>query len=200
METPAPNYFLVLTKDKLSREAMAAIFNISGYARTLFGYGPTSLWILPKSKKEKDQAATLLQAVPAILKFGLASLQHPVTNTNVEQVRQVLAEFEFDTTGISDARFVLYLDSVLDGEYDYIIRIPERNEQPYPAKIEIILLKDHPNFSPEWLNEKTDADEDDMDPDYIYTADDFEIVSEDIELGETEPGKLNENIDPEKPV
>lgn len=172
------NHILVTQRDS-SKEVMVAIFNTSRTARMQFGYGDTSFWIMPNSKKNNQEAIERLKAVSEFQKVSLITLNQPINENDVLKVRQMLGEFKFNTEAINDLEWVLYLNSLVEGKAEYYMDIQNDSLFHQPPKLRVKLLKDHPDFSAEWLTVKSFPIENDDDRE--YTIDDFEIIHETFE-------------------
>jgi hypothetical protein len=99
---------------------------------------------------------------------------------------------------------LLYIYDKVESKYHYYPDFEQSvprffDEKLKPAKVTIKRLEEHPDFSPDWLKEPEQVEEDD--PDRELTADDFEITSEcfeeTIELDEFEIPPPPPNIEGE---
>ena len=81
------SYIMTVATSKAGSEVFLAIRNIAGTGRAEYGrsgdFGNVEMWIVPKSKKSKDELVTQLQALPFIQQVTVITLSKPVTNNEL---------------------------------------------------------------------------------------------------------------------
>jgi hypothetical protein len=140
------------------------------------------LWIVPKSKKSREQLVTKLKAVPFIREISVVTLSRPITNTELFEARELFNALGLDASDVKDDELCLFLNARLQGKYTYLIDF-EHKKGRASDKIRIVRAEEHPHFSPEWLTNK-DYEEEILDRE--LTIDDLEIGSVVIESTEAE--------------
>lgn len=173
------NLFVSITEINPSKEAMVAIFNMSGAACMHFGLGHTSFWILPNNKKDREETIAQLESVPGLHSVYVVSLSNPVTIEEVGEVRKMLNVFSIDTSAVTDDKLAAYLNSILDNKSTFYIEFDDEAARKGDTKLLIAALEEHPDFSPQWLLQPYTSEEDLLGRE--YTVDDFEIETESFE-------------------
>ena len=171
------SYIITVATSKTGVEVFLAIRNIAGTGRTEYGrggdFGNVEMWIVPKSKKRKEELVTQLQAVPFIQRVTVVTLSKPITNNELFEVRESFNGLCWDTSDVKDEEWSLFLNSRLQGKYTYMIDF-EHGKGRTSEKVRIIRPEEHPHFSPEWLI--NDEQEEEI-LDRELTIDDLEIRS-----------------------
>ena len=177
------SYIMTVATSQTGVEVFLAIKNIAGTGYAQYGrsgeFGSVELWIVPKSKKSREELLTQLQAVPFIQQVSVVKLSKPVTITELLEVRGLFNSFGWDTSDVRDEELSLFLNAKLQGKYTYMIDF-EHEKGHAAEKIRIIRAEEHPHFSPEWLA-NDDYVEEILDKE--LTIDDLEIRSVEVELG-----------------
>ena len=170
------NYIISITDDFHSKEAVVAIFNMSGGAQMHFGLGHTSFWIIPNSNKNREETIAQLEAVPGLQSIYVVTLSNPVKKEEVLEVREMMKAFSIDTSAVKDALFSSYLNSILNNKPTYYLDFDNELFRFGQTKLSIKVLEDHPDFSPEWLQPYPCED-----IGREFTVDDFVTESETFE-------------------
>jgi hypothetical protein len=187
------SYVIRITEARRSKEVLVAIFNIAGAARMQFGYGDTGLWVLPNSKKSKQEVIEQLQALVDIQSFSVINLSKPVRAEEATKVREVINGFNIDTSRISDDQLCAFLDSIIDGKQTFYVDFVDDPPPKTHAQILIKPVEEHPDFSPEWLEQRSLPEDDETDRE--YTVDDFEIETFEVGLDDE---KQSRNRNPKR--
>lgn len=182
------SYIMTVATSQTGVEVFLAIKNIAGTGYAQYGrsveFGSVELWIVPKSKKSREELVTQLQAVPFIQQVSVVTLSKPVTSTELLKVRELFNSLGWNTSTVKDEELTLFLDAKLQGKYTYMIDI-EHEKGHAAEKIRIIRAEEHPHFSREWLV-NNDYEEEILDTE--LTIDDLEIRSVVVEtVVEVEP-------------
>jgi len=171
------SYIMTVATSKTGVEVFLAIRNIAGTGRAEYGrsgdFGNVEMWIVPKSKKSKEELITQLRAVPFIQQVSVVTLSKPVTNNELLEVRELFNSLGWDTSDVKDEKLSLFLNAKLQGKYTYMIDF-EHEKGRTTEKVRIIRADEHPHFSPEWLI--NDEHEEEI-LDRELTIDDLEIRS-----------------------
>ena len=177
------SYIMTVATSQTGVEVFLAIKNIAGTGYAQYGrsgeFGSVELWIVPKSKKSREELLTQLQAVPFIQQVSVVKLRKPVTITELLEVRGLFNSLGWDTSDVRDEELSLFLNAKLQGKYTYMIDF-EHEKGHAAEKIRIIRAEEHPHFSPKWLA-NDDYVEEILDKE--LTIDDLEIRSVVVELG-----------------
>ncbi len=156
-------------------EVILAILNIAGKGQAFYGENDgtvgTDLWIIPKSKKSRQEVTRQLQAVPAIRSVSVVQLSKPVKETELVEVRELFAGIGWDASSVTDEELSLFINAKLQGQYTYHIDHDQKKKGKEPAKIRIRPAQEHPYFSPDMLKESDYTKDDDTE----LTIDDIEI-------------------------
>ncbi|RYE54522.1 MAG: hypothetical protein EOP48_12145 [Sphingobacteriales bacterium] len=182
------SYIMTIATSKTGVEVFLTIRNIVGTGRAEYGrngdFGNVEMWIVPKSKKSKDELVEQLQALPFIQQVSVIKLSKPVTNKELAEVRELFNSLDWNTSDVKDEELTFFLNAKLQGKYTYMLDF-EHGKRRTKDKVRIILAEEHPHFSPEWFT-NSDLEEDILDRE--LTIDDFEIRSVVIEnVVEVEP-------------
>jgi hypothetical protein len=180
------SYIMTVATSQTGVEVFLAIKNIAGTGHAQYGrsgeFGSVELWIVPKSKKSREELLTQLQDVSFIQQVSVVALSKPVTHKELLEVRDLFTDLGWDTSGVKDEELSLFLNAKLQGKYTYMIDCGHGNGRA-AEKIRIIRAEEHPHFSPEWLA-YNDDDEEILDRE--LTIDDLDIRSVVIETEEEE--------------
>ena len=185
------SYIMAIATSKAGVEVFLAIKNIAGTGRAHFGrtdeFGGVELWIVPKSKKGREELTTQLKALSFIQQVSVVALSKPVTKTELFEVRELLARLGWDASHVSDEELSLFLNAKLQGKYTYLIDFDHEKDRA-SNKIRIIQVEEHPHFSPDWLT--NDNREEEISAREL-TIDDLEIrsvvIKSVVEESEPEP-------------
>jgi hypothetical protein len=182
------SYIMTVDTSQTGVEVFLAIKNIVGTGHAQYGksgdFGNVEMWIVPKSKKSKEELVRQLQAVPFIQQVSVVTLSKPVTNNELLEVRELFNSLGWDTSDVKDEELSLFLNVKLQGKYTYMINL-EHGKGRATEKVRIIRAEEHPHFSPEWL---TSSDHEEEILDRELTIDDLEIRSVVVEnVVEVEP-------------
>jgi hypothetical protein len=171
------SYIMTVATLKTGVEVLLAIRNIAGTGRVQYGrsgeFGNIEMWIIPKSKKSKEELVTQLISVPFIQQVSVVKLSNPITKNELLEVHELFSSLGWDTSDIQDEELSLFLNAKLQGKYTYIIDF-EHGKGRTTEKVSIIRAEEHPHFSPEWLA-NTDYEEEILERE--LTIDDLEIRS-----------------------
>lgn len=180
------SYIMTVSTSQAAVEVFLAIRNIAGTGRAQYGrsgdFGNVELWIVPKSKKSKEELIAQLQTVPFIQTVSVVELSKPVTNKELLEVRELFNSLGWDTDNVKDEELLLFINARIQGKYTYLLEVVHDKDRARD-KISVIRAEEHPHFSSEWL--ANDGYEEDM-LDRELTVDDLKIESISIELAEEE--------------
>jgi hypothetical protein len=158
-------------------EILLAIFNIAGKGQSFYGSSNgsvnTALWIIPKGKKNRKEVIEQLQAIQSIREISVVTLNNPVEETELEEVRELFVCAGLDTSEVTDNELSLFLNAKLQEQYTYFIDFDHDQIRKGIVKIHIKPIEEHPNFSPDWLKKDNDLKEELQDK--TYTIDDIKI-------------------------
>jgi hypothetical protein len=136
-------------------EVFLEIRNIAGTGHVQFGrsgdFGGVDLWIVPKSKKNREELLIQLKAVPFIRQVSIVTLSKSITNTELFEVRALFNNLGWDTNDVRDEELFLFLNAKRQGKFTYMIDV-DHGKGHTAEKIRIIRAEEHPHFSPEWLD------------------------------------------------
>jgi hypothetical protein len=183
------SYIMTVATSQIGMEVFLAIRNIAGTGHAQYGrsgeFGSVELWIVPKSKKSREELLTELQDVSFIQQVSVVALSKPVTHSELLEVRDLFNDLGWDTSGVKDEVLSLFLNAKLQGKNTCMIDFGHGKDRA-AEKIRIIRAEEHPHFSPGWLA-YSDDDEEILDRE--LTMDDLEIQSVVIEdvVEEEEP-------------
>ena len=148
------SYIMTIATSKIDVEVFLAIRNIAGSGRSEYSrsseFGDEELWIVPKSKKSREELVTQLRAVPFIRQVSVVTLSKPITDTKLSEVRELFNGLGWGTSDIRDEELLLFLNAKLQGKNTYMIDF-EHGKGRTAEKVRIIRAEKHPHFSPEWL-------------------------------------------------
>jgi hypothetical protein len=173
------SYLISVTTSQNDAEVTLAILNLAGKGQAFYGQtddsGSTDLWIIPDSRKNRQELTTHLQAVPAIRSVSIVPLSKPIKEAEFAEVRELFAEIGWDASDVTDQELSSFINDKLEGKYTYYIDHDPRKNGKVPAKIRVRPLTQHPHFSPDWLKKSDDAKDD---------IEDRELKIDDIEIRE----------------
>jgi hypothetical protein len=159
------SYLMYIATSQKNVEVIMAILNIAGMGQAFYGENDgsvgTDLWIIPKSKKSRQEVITQLQAVPAIRSVSVVQLSKPVKETELVEVRELFAGIGWDVSSVTDEELSLFINAKLQGQYTYYIAHDQKKKGKEPAKIRIKPAQEHPHFSPNMLKESDYTKDDD---------------------------------------
>jgi hypothetical protein len=180
------SYIMSVTTSQAGVEVFLAVKNIAGTGSIQFSksseFNRADLWIIPKSKKSREELVAQIKAVPFIRQVSVVTLSKPITNTELFEVRELFNALGLDASDVKDEELSLFLNARLQGKYTYLIDFGHKKGRA-PEKIRIIRAEEHPHFSPEWLTNKGHEEEI---LERELTIDDVEIRSVIIESIEAE--------------
>lgn len=156
------SYIMTVATSRTGVEVFLAIKNIAGTGRAQYGrsgnFGNVEMWIVPKSKKSKEELVTQLQAVPFIQQVYVVKLSKPVTDNELLEVRELFNGLGWDTSDVKDEELSLFLNAKLQGKYTHMIDV-QHGKSRTSEKVRIIRAEEHPHFSPEWIiNEEVEEE------------------------------------------
>jgi hypothetical protein len=180
------SYIMSVATSQTGVEVFLAVKNIAGTGSIQFSksdeFGEAQLWIVPKSKKSREELVTQLKTVPFIQQVSVVTLSKPISDTELFEARELFNTLNLDASEVTNEELNLFLNARLQGKYTYLIDFGPKKGRA-PEKIRIIRAEEHPHFSPEWLINK-DYEEEILDRE--LTIDDVEIRSVVIESIEAE--------------
>ncbi|CAN5392216.1 hypothetical protein BH11BAC5_BH11BAC5_47400 [soil metagenome] len=145
-----PGYLILLEMTESSTEAMLVICNKIGrgyhYCRG-DSSGRRELWLIPKGKKSEQEVAVLLQAVPAIRKVSAIALGKLIKPEKLINVRQLITEYGWETSNVSDEQLLMYINAMLQGQSTYYIHFDHSLGSKALDRISIKSMKEHPNYT-----------------------------------------------------
>lgn len=148
------SYIMVVSSSKADIALSLAIKNTAGTGRVHYGrnteHGNTELWIIPKSRKTKEELVEKLQALPLLKQLSVVSLSKPVTANELLAVRELFnRQLGWDCSELSNEVLQTFLQARLQGKYSYLIDL-KKEKQGSAEILRIIKAEDHPDYSPEW--------------------------------------------------
>src|SRR5688572_22297184 len=169
------SYIMSVTTSKKDMEIILAILNTAGMGQSIHGRSNgvvnRDLWIFPKSKRNRQEIISQLQAIPGILSLSIVQLSNPVNVNELADIRELFAHHGWDARNVSDDTLSLYINASLQSQYIYFIDYDPG--EVVPVMIQIKPLQEHPDFSPDWL--KVPDINIDESRDREFTIDDFEF-------------------------
>jgi hypothetical protein len=181
-------YLICVSTVQSDREVILSIRNIAGLGQPFFGSsgstGNIDLWIIPNGKANREEVLTKLRDVAAIRHVSIVALSNPVTVIEIGELREMLLkEVGWDSSSVTDDEMALFLNSKLQWHDKYYIDYDHKEYGKSPVKIQIKLVTDHPNFSPEWIKRSRPTEV--KMPDRELTLDDFKTETiEHVEMVE----------------
>lgn len=148
------SYIMTVTYSPTDSELYLAIKNLAGTGRGHYGqsdgFRSIELWIIPKSRKRKEELLEQLQALAPIEQVSLVSLSKPASAAELLQVRELFNNMGLNSRSVKDEDLSLFLQTRLEGKYSYLI-YTEQGQDRTREIFRIIKAEEHPHFSPEWL-------------------------------------------------
>jgi hypothetical protein len=171
------SYIMTIATSQNGVNEFLAIRNIAGTGHVQYvrsgDFGNIELWIVPKSKKNKEELVTQLQAVPFIQQVSVVALNNPVASIKLLEVRKLFNSLGWDTSDVTDEELSLFLNAKLQGKTTWVIDF-EHGQDRTTGKVRIIRAEEHAHFSPKWLV-NDEVEEESLDRE--LTIDDLEIQS-----------------------
>lgn len=179
-------YIISVTASVSNTQVIPDVLKIAGRGQMFFGSTTEDisnhLFVIPNSEKDLQEITTELQAVPGFSKVAVVALSKPVKETELSEVRKLFVRFDWDTSNVTTSELGLFIDDKLLGQYTYYIDLTHNLNGSGKLSMRIKRLKDHPQFSPDWLIDSEDKKEgrqnEEQFPDNIET---HELVIEMIE-------------------
>jgi hypothetical protein len=182
------SYILFIEKSSQGDiEHTLSILNIAGRGCAFYGSssdsGSVSLWLIYQGKNNPAEIKKQLEEIAPIKKVTVVTISSPMKEFEITELRSVFLKIGWDARDISDADLSMFITAKLQQQETHYIDYDHKKIHHSPVKIKIKPLQDHPDFSPDWLQEKKLRPQDL--PDKTFTKDDIK-VSEIVEIVETE--------------
>lgn len=156
------SYIMTVTYSPTDSELYLAIKNLAETGRVHYGqsdgFRSIELWIIPKSRKRKEELLEQLQALAPIEQVSLVSLSNPASAAELLQVRELFNNMGLNSRTVNDENLSLFLQTRLEGKYSYLI-YTEQGQDRTCEIFRIIKAEEHPLFKPEWLVDDTNVEE-----------------------------------------
>ncbi|MFN4315412.1 MAG: hypothetical protein ACK4E0_14020 [Chitinophagaceae bacterium] len=182
------SYIMVVSTSNADVSLHLAIRNTAGTGRVHYGrnseHGSTELWIIPRSRKTKEELIEKIRVMASVNKLTVVALSRPVTAGELLEVRELFgSQLGWNSSQVSDEELSLFLNTRLQGKYSYMFDL-KMEQGSSSEKLRIIKAEDHPDYSPHWRVHEG-VEEEILERE--LTMEDLEIENVRIAVSEDEP-------------
>lgn len=145
-------YIISVTTSDNSSQPVLTILRLADSVQMLGGSSneraATHLFLLPVTKKSKQELIAELQLIANASNISVVSLSQPIKEEELTEVRKIFAGMSWDTSNISDRELSVFLDDKLQGQCVYYMDA-EHKKGERMLSMRIKHLKDQAESSPE---------------------------------------------------